>query len=315
MKKHPLISIGMPIYNGEKFLDSAINCILSQTFQDLEFIISDNGSTDRTRQICEKYAANDDRIRYLRYDHNRGAAWNFNNTFKSAVGHYFKWAAADDTFSPTYLENCLRASQSDPGAVLAFSRGAGIDDQGVPIKNLELDGYLDLTSNDPRMRYRALMKMFQCSGKRVSGWKGTYIFGLIQSDALRKTRLIGNYIGADTTLLVELILLGKFYEAPDCQLFMRRHEQSFSWPQAKTECKQEFYDPATKNHLSLQSWTRHKKTSSSILQSPLSFHHKFDLLGSVAKEVFWSRKELWGEFMSEMKRRRTLKETSSPRVD
>ncbi|MCF6255957.1 MAG: glycosyltransferase family 2 protein [Gammaproteobacteria bacterium] len=305
MTKKPLISIGIPVYNGEKFLSSAIDSILCQTFQDFELIISDNGSTDRTGEICEKYAANDERIRYYRYDQNRGAAWNFNNTFTLATGDYFKWAAADDICEPTYLESCLKANQSNPEAVLAFSRGDGIDDQGRPIKGLVLDDYLSLTSSDPRMRYHTLMNMFQRSGKRVSGWKGTYIFGLIRSDALRKTRLIGNYIGADATLLIELILLGKFCEVPDCLLFMRRHEQSFSWPDAETASKQEFYDPATKNRISLQSWTDLRKAASSIIRSPLSFRHKLDLLKSVAKEIFWRRKELWGELVSEIKRKQT----------
>lgn len=307
MKKKPLISIGIPVYNGEKFLSSAIDSILGQTFRDFELIISDNGSTDHTGEICEKYAANDERIRYYRYDHNRGAAWNFNNTFKLATGRYFKWAAADDICEPIYLESCLKASQSDPEAVLAFSRGNGIDDQGTPIKGLVLDDYLSLTSSDPRMRYHALMEMFQRSGNLVSGWRGTYIFGLIQSDALRKTRLIGNYIGADTTLLIELILLGKFCEVPDYQLFMRRHDQSFSWPQAETASKQEFYDPATKNRISLQSWTGLQKAASSIIRSPVSFRHKLDLLKSVVKEIFWQKKELWSELVSELKRKRSRK--------
>jgi len=305
--KKPLISIGIPVYNGEKFISSAIDSILCQTFQDFELIISDNGSTDRTHEICEKYAANDERIRYYRYDHNRGAAWNFNNVFALAVGHYFKWAAADDICKPMYLENCLKANQSEPEAVLAFARGAGIDNQGIPIKDLVLDDYLSLTSSDPRMRYHALMEMFQRSGKRVSGWKGTYIFGLIQSDALRKTHLIGNYIGADTTLLIELILLGKFCEVPDCQLFMRRHDQSFSWPEADTASKQEFYDPTTKDRISLQSWTCLQKIFLSIVRSPLSFYYKFDLLQSVAKAVFWQRKELWGELVNEIRLKRTRK--------
>jgi len=307
MTKKPLISIGIPVYNGEKFLSTAIDSILGQTFQDFELIISDNGSTDRTDEICKKYAANDERIRYYRYDHNRGAAWNFNNTFTLATGDYFKWAAADDVCEPMYLESCLKADRSDPEAVLAFSWGDGIDDQGTPIKGLVLDDYLNLTSSDPRMRYHALMEMFQRSGKRVSAWKGTYIFGLIQSDALRKTRLIGNYIGADTTLLIELILLGKFCEVPDCLLSMRRHDQSFSWPEAETASKQEFYDPATKNRMSLQSWTSLRKIASSIIRSPLSFRYKLELLKSVLKEIYWLRKELWKELVSEIKRKRARK--------
>ena len=99
----PRVSIGLPVYNGENFLEFALDSILGQTFQDFELIISDNASTDATESICRRYAAKDSRIRYYRNPNNQGAAQNYNRVFALARGEYFKWAAHDDVCKPNYL--------------------------------------------------------------------------------------------------------------------------------------------------------------------------------------------------------------------
>ena len=68
------VSIGLPVYNGAVWLSEAIDSLLAQTYGDFELIISDNGSTDDTQEICEQYAARDKRIRYERHETNRGLA-------------------------------------------------------------------------------------------------------------------------------------------------------------------------------------------------------------------------------------------------
>ena len=75
---HPRVSIGLPVYNGEVYLSGALDTLLGQTFTDLELIISDNASTDRTPEICRSYAARDHRVRYIRHEVNRGVPWNHN---------------------------------------------------------------------------------------------------------------------------------------------------------------------------------------------------------------------------------------------
>src|SRR5438128_542667 len=74
----PRVSIGLPVYNGERYLRLALDSLLSQTFTDFELIISDNASTDGTTEICRAYAARDARIRYSRLEHNIGGSPNFN---------------------------------------------------------------------------------------------------------------------------------------------------------------------------------------------------------------------------------------------
>ena len=65
-KNIPKVRIGMPVYNGEKFIREAIDSLLAQTFSDFELIISDNCSTDKTQEICKEYASKDPRVKYLR---------------------------------------------------------------------------------------------------------------------------------------------------------------------------------------------------------------------------------------------------------
>jgi len=100
----PKVSIGMPVYNGEKFIHDALNSILAQTFTDFELIISDNGSTDSTEAICRVYAEKDDRIRYVRQVENKGGLFNFKFVLDEAVGDYYMWAAHDDVWDIEWIK-------------------------------------------------------------------------------------------------------------------------------------------------------------------------------------------------------------------
>ena len=92
----PLVSVGLPVYNGERYLREAVDSVLGQTYVNLELVISDNASTDATEAICREYAARDPRVRYHRAERNRGAVWNFNRAFELARGEFFMWQAFDD---------------------------------------------------------------------------------------------------------------------------------------------------------------------------------------------------------------------------
>lgn len=105
MKKNNfLVSIGLPVYNGEELLQKAIQSLLSQSYKNIELIISDNASTDNTEDICKKYALSDKRIRYFRQKKNNGASNNFNFVLNKARGHYFMWAAHDDYWYEDYIK-------------------------------------------------------------------------------------------------------------------------------------------------------------------------------------------------------------------
>jgi glycosyltransferase involved in cell wall biosynthesis len=99
-----ILSIGFPVYNGEKFIKKRIESILNQTFKDFELTISDNASTDTTQMICEEYLKKDKRIRYIRQEKNMGSAWNFDFILNKAETEYFVMASADDIWSKNFLE-------------------------------------------------------------------------------------------------------------------------------------------------------------------------------------------------------------------
>ena len=82
----PLVSVGLFVYNGERFMEETLNSILNQTFTDFELIISDNASTDRTGEISQAYARRDRRIRYYRSEKNMGAGWNVRRVYELATG-------------------------------------------------------------------------------------------------------------------------------------------------------------------------------------------------------------------------------------
>src|SRR5436190_10934974 len=103
----PRVSVGIPVYNGERFLKGAIDSLLSQRFTDFEILISDNASTDGTQAICEEYVANDQRVSYFRQRTNIGAPGNWNYVAKLARGTYFKWASANDECDPRMLDQCV----------------------------------------------------------------------------------------------------------------------------------------------------------------------------------------------------------------
>lgn len=211
----PRVTIGLPVYNGENYLREAIESLLSQSFEDFELIISDNASTDGTRAICEHYAELDQRVRYDRCKTNLGARRNYNRLVAMARGEYFKWAAHDDNCYPDFLAECVAALGRDPDAVVCYPTTHLIDDKGEVMS--EYRNGLDLPHATPHERLVAYLMVNFIRKSRMC----IPIFGVLRVTALRKTRLIQDFLGSDRTLLAHLALLGKFIELPGI-LFQRR---------------------------------------------------------------------------------------------
>jgi glycosyltransferase involved in cell wall biosynthesis len=118
--KKPTVSIGMPVYNGAKYIKEALDSLLAQTYTDFELIISDNASTDSTQAICEEYASKDNRIRYIRQNENIGAVKNFQFVLDESVGEYFMWAAHDDLWGKSFIDNALNLLLEDSNIGFVF---------------------------------------------------------------------------------------------------------------------------------------------------------------------------------------------------
>ncbi len=212
-KKTPRVSIGLPVYNGAKYLESAIESVLSQSFVDWELVISDNASSDETMDISQKYASEDSRIHYHRNESNVGAAKNFNQAFHLSSGEFFKWAAHDDMMGPDFLDQCVRILDDNPSVVLCHCNVAVIDEKGEMVSEMKSE-LPNVSSFRTEKRFRDLILVDHLCLE---------IFGLIRSCVLRNTPLIGNYIASDRVLMAYLGLLGKFHVLPSHLFFSREH--------------------------------------------------------------------------------------------
>ena len=210
----PPITIGMPVYNGEPYLEEALDSILSQTFTEFILVVSDNGSTDGTQEIVRARARKDDRIRYHRELENRGAVWNFNRVFAESRSPFFKWAAADDTLAPACLERCyVVLKDAPPDVVLVASQAGYIGPTGESLSIA--DDEMNVMESTPHARLRHVVRNVL--------W-GNAAFGLIRATALRQTRLFGPYPSNDWVLLAELALQGKLHAVPEPLYFRRDHD-------------------------------------------------------------------------------------------
>lgn len=118
----PLVSIGMPVKNGEEGLSKALENILSQPYRNIEVIVSDNGSTDATWEICQKAASSDSRVRVVRQEFPISGPDNFNYVIDAASGKYFFWAAHDDYRSMDYISSAVDFLERNKNAVLAYGK-------------------------------------------------------------------------------------------------------------------------------------------------------------------------------------------------
>jgi glycosyltransferase involved in cell wall biosynthesis len=240
MTHQPRLSIGLPVYNGERYLAQAIESLLGQTYSDFELIVCDNASTDGTEAIVRKLAGSDPRVRYHRNDVNIGATPNFNKAFSLAASPYFKWSAHDDLYAPTYLERCIAVLDADPQAVLCHSQTIVIDDHtrriappfdvlphngamrghieiGTPPEGVRWQELCDrprpLDSSCPQERFRSILLRTRWCFE---------IFGVARREAIAATGGHGNYYGSDKVMLSALSLMGKIVQVPE-PLFFRRH--------------------------------------------------------------------------------------------
>jgi glycosyltransferase involved in cell wall biosynthesis len=229
----PKISIGLPVYNGEVYLEQAIQSILVQTYPDFELIISDNASNDATESICRRLAEQDRRIRYHRNEQNIGGAQNHNRVFELAIGEFFKWAAHDDLYPPEMLRRCLEVLETAPSSVsLVYTQFEWIDEHGSSL-GIDLD---PVQSRDPRS-YLRLARLLSKIGHHSA------IYGLIRSEILRKTRLTGFFPHADRVLLAELAMLGQLWEIREPLLFIRDHPGRSFRANTTSEALRKWYNP------------------------------------------------------------------------
>jgi glycosyltransferase involved in cell wall biosynthesis len=284
----PLVTIGLPCYNSERYIAQAIESLLAQTFTDFKLIISDNASTDSTAAICQRYAAADARVEYTRNPVNIGLPRNFNRAFKLANSKYFKWATADDFSGPEMLADAVAILESDPSIALCYPRTVLVDAAGQ-----ETNRYVDklnLMQDSPVERFVTLVSEIALVNHHL---------GLLRADAIRRTRLWGKHVGADIGFLAELSLYGKFCEIPKFQFFRRFHQDSSSFARGNTAHEARRYH-APRNRIPFNTWRFHSTYVRAVLRSPLSAGDKTKLGRLLIRKLYWDSRPLGQELIRDL---------------
>lgn len=215
MPAAPTVSIALPVYNGEPYLQQTLDDLLGQSYGDLELVICDNASTDATESVCRAAAAQDRRVRYVRNSANLGALPNANRAFALARGRFIALAGHDDRHHPDFLRRLVGAMEARPDAVLAYGASCVIGPDGEPFAydaatgtavgpggvRVGRDPALERPlPDDPVARFRAVLR---CNDVNAP------IHGLFRADALRRT-LPMELSGSDRYTVARAALQGPF---------------------------------------------------------------------------------------------------------
>jgi glycosyltransferase involved in cell wall biosynthesis len=280
---HTPVSIGLPVYNGSRFIAQSIESILAQTYAHFELIICDNCSTDDTENICRSFAAHDPRIRYVRNPKNLGASGNYNRTVELATGTYVRWATHDDLTSADALEKCVKILETRPDVVLVYPRSVLIDGQGNVTGDYP-DG-LHAMSGDPIQRAKQVINnLGYCNP----------VYGLMRTSVLRRTPLLENYVASDNPLLVELSFHGKFYELRDAYFYRRIHDEAWS---SITDVQKmvSWYRPGQKRNVVMVESRQIWQYILSARRAPLGLKGRVRFVGAVIHHAASRRNRLAGE--------------------
>jgi glycosyltransferase involved in cell wall biosynthesis len=207
----------MPVYNGERLLERSLGALVGQSFQDFELIISDNASTDATAEICQRYAREDQRIRYVRQPANIGAVANFLFVLDQAQAPYYMWAAHDDVWAPTFISANHDVLAKRQDVVLSVSQAEFVNDAGEVVDTGSTGTEALLGS--PRSNVRHYLK---------DPGQNSRFYGLHRTAVIRQCVTRGRPVWADDWLIMARTLkFGKHYETSEC-LFRRSPDGSSS---------------------------------------------------------------------------------------
>ncbi len=249
----PRISIGLPVYNEERFIDASLRSLREQDYPNVDILICDNASTDSTLSICERHAAEDSRIRIDRAPSNRGAVANFRRAFDLARGKYFMWASGHDLWSPNLLSECASQLNQNEGACIAFACSRWIDADGAQM--MRASGWTDTRGMLPAARGFTIL------------WGNMHpILGLIRTESLRSCQPMQNLVGGDLVLLMELALRGDLVHAP---------KASWSRREFRTETR---YEDKLQRYISIET---------NIVRSPMQRMFPLLQLPSALIRVVW----------------------------
>jgi glycosyltransferase involved in cell wall biosynthesis len=279
---HRRVIIGLPVFNGQKYLAAAIESHLSQSFGDFGLVISDNGSNDATEEICNQYARQDPRVLYLRSPVNRGILWNHRRVMGQIgdANPYFRWAGADDVLEPGLLAAMVAVLDSRPDIEAVMPATKNIDEAGSVIRTMERS--LNLESPEAAARARQIL---------LANYQHVIAYGLLRAPSLRRMRTGPNYIGWDPVFIWELALRGRIFQLVEPSLLRRFHPGSISRVKTVKEMRK-WVEPDARAGMNFPHWTWAYERARSLLAAPLPAGTRLRIMGTLLRATLWQRAQL-----------------------
>lgn len=276
----PLITVGVPVFNGERFLARAIESVRAQSVADFELVVADNASVDGTEAIGRAYAGRDARIRYLRHHQNFGVVYNWNCVVHAARGVYFMWLSCNDYLAPEALRRCIDVLQADMRAVLSFGERCFINAAGEVVG---ADTSPELADEDPVERFKMMCWPVP--------WVHPISGGLIRRDLLLKTALMRAFPGSDLPLFAELALLGMFRRIPTVLVYETVGKGYATAHRTRSEIDKMF-NPNLRWSYKLNRFRFHLAYIATIVRAELAWRRKLHGVREVLRRMGWDRRLL-----------------------
>lgn len=199
----PLVSIGMPVFNGGARVGDALRSALAQTYPNLEILVSDNGSTDDTPEVVRSVAGSDPRVVVHRHDENRGGIWNWSFVLGAARGEYFAWLAHDDVLEPEFVARTADVLRGHADASVCHNHYQPVGPDGLPIGPVHVG--TTATADDPRRRVAVALRAWDLHAA---------IYGLVRRDLAVRSLPFPVVLSADLVYTARLAYLGKVLDVP-----------------------------------------------------------------------------------------------------
>lgn len=289
----PILSVGLPVYNGLPYLRQSLDSMLDQDLDDLEIVVCDNASTDDTEALVRRYAGRDPRVRYFRNDENIGASRNYIKSFELSRGKYFRWSASDDYVSRGVFKACVDVLEENPELVLAWPQTRVVDQDGKLLEEYD-DGGEGWSAPTPAER-------FWCS---LEQWGYcNVVFGVMRREVLGQTVLLGDYPASDLVWQSDMAIRGPFRQVKGEYYYRRMH--SGVTDNMNAEELAEFYEPTSASlpepdkRLKRNFNSKHInfifQLARVIGQSPVGAGQKAKMYTRLARKANWSRSDLIGD--------------------
>jgi glycosyltransferase involved in cell wall biosynthesis len=279
----PPLSIGMPVYNGARWLSLTFDSLLGQSFGDFELIVSDNASTDGTEEICRQTSARDKRVRYVRQESNIGNDPNYNAVFALARGALFKWSSCNDLCHRDLLARCVDVLSRRPDVALCYGRTRLIDGEGRALS--DYDDNLDLQDERPSVRGERLLRQLRLNNA---------FNGVFRTTMLAPAMPIELYENSDVNLMLSVALAGKFVEVPEYLFFRRMDPEACVAVREHTSTPEEAakIDPAYSYAGDSMKLRYRIGSFRAVARARIPIGEKLPMFRRLALRAFWERRDL-----------------------